>query len=121
MFRGWSCVGVIRPEWRPSWRPTPTLCPTFDAAAVEGSGPAASCPDGVRLIVTIGSNRAPYLVKGLTPECLRLVPGPETAAAFSVTRRYAACRRATTEFEKLKGVATTRPHDLWAWNATHVT
>ncbi|MDR9499555.1 MAG: hypothetical protein RI556_10305, partial [Hydrogenovibrio sp.] len=40
-----------------------------------------------------------------TDECLAVKPGKETAAAFLETRRYAALQGATTEFNKMEGIA----------------
>jgi secreted PhoX family phosphatase len=59
-------------------------------------GDPANCPADYRLIKA-GHNT------GLL-ECLKLKDGKEQAAAFLETRRYAAYRGATTEFEKFEGV-----------------
>jgi hypothetical protein len=40
-----------------------------------------------------------------TDECLSVIEGKETAAAFLETRRYAALMGATTEFNKMEGIA----------------
>ncbi|WIA20907.1 hypothetical protein OEZ85_005252 [Tetradesmus obliquus] len=53
----------------------------------------------------------PLKVKGksIYVECLKVKPGMETAAAFLETRRVAAIKGATTEWEKLEGI-TYDPH-----------
>ncbi|MBN2646633.1 MAG: DUF839 domain-containing protein [Thiotrichales bacterium] len=70
---------------------------TFDDIFVNQPFDSASqsCPDGTTR-VRAGSS---------FDECLAVKPGMEQAAAFLETRRYAALRGATVEFNKMEGIA----------------
>jgi len=70
---------------------TATFASIFDAVAPT----AGACPAGYTR-VRAGST---------ADECLTVKAGQEKAAAFLETRRYAAIKGATTEFNKMEGIA----------------
>jgi hypothetical protein len=79
----------------------------FETAKPEPSGTdSLKCPDGFKLVNTANSA---YTAKlgGSGPavfaECLKVRPGMVAAAAFLESRRVAAIRGATPQFEKQEG------------------
>ncbi|MBN2866998.1 MAG: DUF839 domain-containing protein, partial [Thiotrichales bacterium] len=72
---------------------THTFGDIFDNVAFNTD--TKTCPTGYKRI-RAGST---------TDECLSVKPGKEQAAAFLETRRYAALMGATTEFNKMEGIA----------------
>lgn len=75
----------------------------FDTAAPKGKPPA--CPPGFDMVNTASSAYTAKLADGtqVFAECLRVKKGMQTAAAFLESRRVAAARGATTQFEKQEG------------------
>ncbi|KAF6262042.1 hypothetical protein COO60DRAFT_687772 [Scenedesmus sp. NREL 46B-D3] len=79
----------------------------FEVATVTDAG---KCPEGFSPANTPFSNlKQTVKDNSIYVECLKIKPGMETAAAFLESRRVAAIKGATTEWEKLEGV-TYDPH-----------
>lgn len=74
--------------------------------AVEPNAETLVCPEGYSHANTFGYKKTSTVDPNLQRhvECLKVMPGKETAAAFLETQRYASMMGATTEFEKLEGV-----------------
>lgn len=83
-------------------RPTLQFDQIFQTANATVQGTTLECPPGYAR-----ANSIYWIVQpgAFHAECLKVVPGMETAAAFFETRRYAALKGATVEFTKTEGLA----------------
>ncbi|WIA41199.1 hypothetical protein OEZ86_004814 [Tetradesmus obliquus] len=87
--------------------PSTRFSSMFEAVNVTSDG---TCPEGFYPANTpFSSFKQKVKGKSIYVECMKVKPGMETAAAFLETRRVAAIKGATTEWEKLEGI-TYDPH-----------